>query len=188
MILEKGESTKELKNKCFIQINLNAADKNTEIGEDTIVSYSLKTKQIYSLNKYTLIKYLEYYRNLYYNENVSLPCDKMWLVSFTCKTFTELYDVLENILTQEERERYLRKVIDLSKDVFILHEWEKEKLDELVRITREENAIKRGLTQGIEQEKLETVKKMLKKDLDICLISDITGITEEEIIELNKSL
>ena len=196
MILEKGEDTKKLEEKCFIQINLNAYEKDSEIGQDTIVLYGLETEQIYSLNKYTLVKYLEYYRNLYYNENVSLPCDKIWLVSFTSKTFVELYDILENILTQEERERYLRKVIYLSKDVFILHEWEKEKLDELVRVTREKNAIKRGMQQGliqgieqgIEQQKIETVKEMLNENLDIDLIAKITKLSNEEIIEIKGSL
>jgi len=204
MILEKGENTEKLKEKCFVQINLNAGDKNSDIGEDTIVLYGLKTKQVYALNKYTLVKYLEYYRNLYYNENEKLTCDKMWLVSFTSRSFTELYDCLEYILTQEERERYLRKVIDLSKDVFILHEWEKEKLDELVRITAEENAIKRGLEQGliqgieqgieqgiqegIEKAKIETVKEMLKENLDIKLISKITKLKEEEIINIKANI
>ena len=86
-------------------------------------------------------------------------------------------------MTQEERERYLRKVIDLSKDVFILHEWEKEKLDELVRITREENATQRG----IEQEKSETVIKMLNKNYSLQEISEITGLSEEEIMKIKES-
>ena len=192
MILEKGENTEKLKEKCFVQINLNAGDKNSEIGEDTIVLYGLKTKQVYTMNRYTLVKYLEYYRNLYYNDSVNLSCDKMWLVSFTSRTFTELYDSLENILIQEERERYLRKVIDLSKDVFILHEWEKEKLDELVRITAEENAIKRGLEQGliqgIEQEKIKTVSEMLKENLDVDLISKITKLSKEEVLNIKNSI
>ena len=110
----------------------------------------------------------------------------MWLVAFTSKNFTELYDSLERILTQEERERFLRKVIDLSKDVFILHEWEKDKLDELVKITREENAIKRGLEQGIELNTVKTIKNMLKEKLDIGLIAKVTGLTEERIIEIKE--
>lgn len=136
-----------------------------------------------------------------------LTCAELWLVSFTSETFVELYDILEYILTQAERDRYLRKVIDLSKDVFVLHEWEKEKLDELVRITREENAIKRGLEkgfqqgvnqgikqgiqqgiqQGIEQNKIEMVEKMLRENLDAELISKITKLTEEEVIKIKES-
>jgi len=195
MILEKGEDTSKLKEKCFVQINLNSYEKDSKIGEDTIVLYGLKTEQIYSLNKYTLVKYLEYYRNLYYNENESLPCDKIWLVSFTSKSFVELYDILENILTQEERERYLRKVIDLSKDVFILHEWEKDKLDELVRLTREENAEKRGLERGLEQGlehleqyKIETIKKMLSKNYSFEQIMDIIDVSEQELQKFQKEL
>ena len=41
MIIEKGENMQKLKDKCFCQINLNAFDKNTDIGEDTIVLYGL---------------------------------------------------------------------------------------------------------------------------------------------------
>lgn len=80
----------------------------------------------------------------------------------------------------------------MSKDVFILHEWEKEKLDELVRITREENAIKRGLAKGIEQgierQTIETAKEMLKENLDINLISKITKLSKEEIMNIKNSM
>jgi len=195
MILEKGENIADLKDKCFCQINLNAMDKNTDIGEDTIVLYGLKTGKIYSENKYTLLKYLDYYRKLYYNEDVNLSCDKMWLVAFASKNFVELYDSLEKILTQEERERFLRKVIDLSKDVFILHEWEKDKLDELVRLTREENAEKRGLERGLEQGlehleqyKIETIKKMLSKNYSFEQIMDIIDVSEQELQKFQKEL
>ena len=50
MIIEKGENMQKLKDKCFCQINLNAFDKNTDIGEDTIVLYALKTVKIYFKN------------------------------------------------------------------------------------------------------------------------------------------
>lgn len=44
--------------------------------------------------------------------------------------------------------------------------------------------IKQGLEQGLEQEKIEIAKKMLKEKMEINLISNITGLTKEEIQKL----
>ncbi|MBP3597336.1 MAG: Rpn family recombination-promoting nuclease/putative transposase, partial [Clostridia bacterium] len=38
-----------------------------------------------------------------------------------------------------------------------------------------------GLRAGRQEEKIETAKKMLEKNIDILIISEITGLTEEEI-------
>ena len=45
-----------------------------------------------------------------------------------------------------------------------------------------------GRAEGIAQEKIEVVKKMLEKNLNIDLIVDITGINKEEILEIKNSL
>ena len=47
-----------------------------------------------------------------------------------------------------------------------------------------EQGIEQGIKQGIEQEKTELIKKMLKENIDIQTISKITGLTEEEIKNL----
>ena len=41
--------------------------------------------------------------------------------------------------------------------------------------------ISQGITQGISQEKNQTAKNMLRKKLDINLISEVTGLTTKEI-------
>ena len=46
----------------------------------------------------------------------------------------------------------------------------------------------KGRVEGIAQEKIEVVKKMLEKNLNIDLIVDITGINKEEILEIKNSL
>ena len=50
------------------------------------------------------------------------------------------------------------------------------------------NARQEGHAEGIAQEKIEVVKKMLEKNLNIDLIVDITGINKEEILEIKNSL
>lgn len=187
LLLEQGEDIGELKNKKFIQINLNAKEKNNMYGEEIIVPYGLKSKQVYIDNKYTILKFLEYYRNLFYN-GVRLSYSEMWLVSFTARNFTELYDLTGYIMNDEKRDKYLRKVIKLSKDNFILHEWQKEKMEALVESERRRNALREGHKQGIEEKQIDVATKMLKENLDIELISKISGLTEEGIMKIKESL
>jgi len=76
----------------------------------------------------------------------------------------------------------------MSKDEFVLHEWEKEKLDALVEYEKISNAQEEGKIEGIEQgsrqEKLEIAKNMLVKGTDIEYISEVTGLTKKEIEKL----
>ena len=47
-----------------------------------------------------------------------------------------------------------------------------------------ERGIKQGLERGTEQSKNEIAKNMLKKGLDISLISEVTGLSNEQINNL----
>jgi len=49
------------------------------------------------------------------------------------------------------------------------------------------NGIEKGIIQGENKREREIAKDMLKKNLDIDLISDITGLSKEEINNLKKS-
>ena len=87
-------------------------------------------------------------------------------------------------------------VISMIEDGFILHEWEKEKMDKMVQDNLIELAEERGRTEGkeegrvegIENNKLEMIKNMLEEDTDFEYISKISGKTIEEIKEIEKSL
>lgn len=48
-----------------MQLNLNVIDKSINIGEDIVVSYSLKTKSVYVDNDIVYLRYLDYYKNMY---------------------------------------------------------------------------------------------------------------------------
>lgn len=47
-------------------------------------------------------------------------------------------------------------------------------------------ATEEGYNKGIEEEKLNVAKKMLEENLPLEIISKITGLSNEEITELNK--
>ncbi|MBR3230297.1 MAG: hypothetical protein IKF91_05690, partial [Bacilli bacterium] len=55
--------------------------------------------------------------------------------------------------------------------------------DELINNTLYE----KGISQGIEQTKIESAKKMLEDNLDISLISKYTNLSEKDILALKDS-
>lgn len=185
LLLEEGKKPDELKDKYIYQLNLNAYEKNMPYGEDIIVSYGLKTKCVYVDNKYMVIKYLEYYRDLYYNKNIKNTDSEIWLAFLTAKTFSEAYEMLSKVLNEESVKKIIGDMIDMSWEGFSIHEWEKEKMDALVEYeTFEEGkavGLEEGKTLGLEEKSLEIAKSMLLKGMDIDTIAEITKLSTKEI-------
>ena len=205
MMLNRGESVESLRNKYLIQINLNAIDKYDEdnnklsYGTDTIVSYGLNTGKIYHNNKFVYVKYLEYYRELYYNEGEKLDESCLWLVLFTSKSFFEMYNILGELFDNDRREQFIRNVINMIDNRKIFEDWEIEKLNELVKYTSEQNlrekALKEGHAEGYEQgiesgkeeNSREYIIKMLEMNMNLEDISKITNKTVEEILKIKNN-
>ncbi len=190
MLLESGQTTKDISDKVFIQINLNAIDKLDEnkeklkYGSDKVVTYGINTGRVYNKNKYVLVKYLAYYRELYYNKSEKLDKSSLWLVLFASKTYKELYQIAGELFNEKIRNKFVRKVIDMVKDGHVFASWELDKLNELVQHTKQERIMRESREEGLE----ESIKNMLKENLDIELISRITNKTEEEIMKIKESL
>ena len=201
MIPKKGENIKSLKEKKLYQLNLNAYEKE-EIIDDIVVLYGIKSKKIYSTNEYMIVKGLEKYRELYYSGIKEK--DVIWLTALTSKTFSELYEIISHLLPEEKIKRIMEGAISMSKDEFVLHEWNKELFDDLVKYNELEDAkkegeslgktigikegktlgIKEGKTIGIKENKIEVAKNMLKENINIQIISKVTGLSLEEIKEI----
>lgn len=198
MILEQGEDLSELENRIFVQINLNAVDKldvkkeKLKYGTDKLVVYGINSKEIYNDNKFVLVKYLEYYRDLYYNKREKLEKADLWMVLLTSRTFQELYNVSKKLFNKELHYEFMRKVIDMVIKKEFFEEWEKKKLDELVEYEKFKNAkndgIEEGFENGREEATNEYILKMLMENLDIDFIVKITGKSEEEIIKIKNGL
>ena len=102
-------------------------------------------------NRITILKYLDYYKNLYYTKPSECKKDDLWLALLTSKSFSELNDYLEQLLPDDLRELFLREAIDMSKDKFILHEWQYDKMQDLEKKEEElyyENQMKETFNQG----------------------------------------
>ena len=186
MLPESDEDYKVLTSNKLYQLNLNAYPYE-KILDDIIVLYGLKTQHIYSSDECMVVKSLERYRDLYYNKS-NKEKDVIWLTILTSRTFTEL-----------KVKKLMEAAISMSKDGFILHEWQKDKFDALVKYNEIEDAKKEGKSLGIEEgralgkaegikeNKIEIARNMLKKKMGIKDISEITGLTEEEIKSLIKN-
>ena len=191
MLWKQGEDIQNLKEKKVIQINLNANEKE-KAPDDIIASCGLLTGYIYDVNGLVFSKNLEENHYLYYNEGVRRK-DVIWLTALTSKTFTELYKLISQVLEKSVALKFMEDVVDMSKDEFILHEWEKDKFDELVKINELESAInegkaigfedgeKSGIIKGTNNAKNEIAKNMLKENIDIKTISKVTGLRIEDI-------
>ena len=206
MFLEKGENIKSLDDKIFVQINLNAVDKlddkkeKLSYGTDTIVLYGMKTGKVYDDNKYILVKFLEYYRDLYYNGDEKLDESGLWLVMLTSRSFQEMYNIAHEIFDDCTRDQFIRKVVNMSQKRRYFEDWELEQLNKLVEYKKEQYAIEdglkqgleKGIEQGIEQGREKTTNEhiinMLKEKLNLETISRITNKTVDEIIEIRDSL
>lgn len=198
MIIEKGESYKDIGKKIFIQLNLNAVDKLDEnyqkikYGEDEVVSYWKNSKRKYNENKIIVVKYLEYYRDLYYNKNEKLTIGEMWLVLLSSKSFQELYQISSIILDKDMKEELMRNTVTLMNNEVVLEAWQEELFARNADYRRQKEAreegmalgIKKGINQGIE----ETIINMLKENMDIEVISRVTGKSKEEILEIKNKV
>ena len=61
---------------------------------------------------------------------------------------------------------------------------------EMTRLGREfwEEAMEEGRKQGLEQERLRVVKTMLRKGIDVRTIKEFTGLSEKEILQIEKQI
>lgn len=171
MMLKRGDDINSLEDKIFVQINLNAIDKYDEdnnklsFGTDKVVFYGLDSGIVYNSNKFVLVKYLEYYRDVYYNKEERLDKSCLWLVLFTSKSFLEMYNILGKLFDDDRREQFIRNVINMNNDKVIFEDWEMEKLNELVKYTAEKNLKERALREGREEGILQGLEQGLQQGL-----------------------
>lgn len=201
-LVEKGESPEDYIDTYLYQLNLNPKEKNVTHVEHIIVPYDLTTNTLFTDNKIMVLKYLEYYHKLYYTYG-NREKEVIWLAGLTSKTFTETYDIYSQVLTPQELEKLMEDVINMSKDFVSVHEWEKEKMDALVEYTTQKNreeelkeAVEKekqiareegladGFAEGSLERNLEIAQNMLKENMDIQIISKITGLSKKEIENL----
>ena len=169
--LKAGENYQDFNSKEFIQLNLNAVDRSN-IGEDIICSYSLITKSIHIDNVITYLRYLDYYRKLYYNKFIDKEESDYWLALLTAKTFKEFYEIMKCFLNKDLADSIIKDVIKLSMNA-LFTEQELINLEKQYQMDRERNLKK--------EEKISIAKNMLAEKIPFEQISKFTGLSKEEL-------
>ena len=189
---------RNLFNKKIIQLNINAIEKNKICREREIVQYDKITKKIICENPKVYVKYIENYRELYYNGDRNR--ETIWFTLFSARTYVETYNILLELYAEKKAKILMEDVIALNSNDALLHEWEKEKFTAYetycATMDAEKEALARGiekgmeegLEQGIERKSNEIIENMLSKNMNINLISEITNKSVEEIKKIEQEL
>lgn len=76
----------------------------------------------------------------------------------------------------------------MSENSFNIHEWEKEKMDALVKYNHYKDGVSDGFEDGFDKATTNTIQEMLKNNIEISLISKVTKKSEEEILKIKESI
>lgn len=135
--------------------------------------------------------------NLYYNEGERDDRLVRWGALYYTPEISDISEIIgDDLLMKEDKEKLINVAEELEEkhrlftddDILQLTDWKMEEaklsgFDEGAKIGTE-NGIRIGTENGIKY----TVINMLKENLDIKLITKITGLTEEEIMKIKETL
>lgn len=168
--------------KLYIKDKLTPGGKKIQNGFEKLVMPEDREKE--RLDKYALVIYPEYYRNLYFCERIDLDKKELWYVMFACRSFQELYNVSGNIIDEDMRNIFISSVVDKCKKINKKEEdWQRKKRNEYAnRIWEvEKEEYSKGLRVGTDGTINQCIIKMLKENLDVELISRVTDKNIDDI-------
>ncbi len=179
-----------------IQINFNDYDVD-EDSKEVIDKYYLQNKNEHILTEKLQIWNINIAKcyELWYNKNIeNLSEEEQQIVKICALMYIKDKETFERCLEEIKMDEEIKRDImeaeeDFSSDEEILGwygtEEEYEALQEAKMYNREQEAIARGIEQGISKRNIEIVTKMLKENIDVNFISRITGLSVEQINNLD---
>lgn len=94
----------------------------------------------------------------------------------------------DDLLTMEEKEKFIVKIKDANSSDRIIQDWMVEENNRLRLEGQLAYAKDEGIEQGIEENKIDVIRSMLKKNIDYNTISEITNKSVEKIKEIEKNI
>ena len=191
IIEKKGSKVSKMSERVVVQLNINAnkkedvyyKDKNKDeiykvIGE--------KMSDVLFENFIIVLISLEKYDKLYYNGDRS---NKTILVKFFgCDNYVKTYDILGQILTDEERRNVIEEMIKMNSNYVLYTDEERKEIDEMQMEENKKLFFERGIEQGIENNTNEMITNMLKEKASMNFISRVTNKPVQEIKKIATSL
>ena len=203
IIEKKGSKVSKMSERVVVQLNINAnkkedvyyKDKNKDeiykvIGE--------KMSDVLFENFIIVLISLEKYDKLYYNGDRSY---KTILVKFFgCDNYVKTYDILGQILTDEERRNVIEEMIKMNSNYVLYTDEERKEIDEMQMEENKklffergieqgiEKGIEKGIEQGIENNTNEMITNMIKNKFTFKQISLAINKPVQEIKKIATSL
>ncbi len=168
-----------------IQINLNYGIPDTKyrriykVRDEEGKEY-IKNFYIYEIN-------MEKLKKIWYDKN-ELEIEKNKYLLLLDMEIKDIKKLPKDKVVKE----YMEKIEKLNNDPMFINWITKEKDEQMIKNTQLYNAtqeginigISQGINQGLQKRNIEIAKSMLKKNMDIEDIIDITGLSKEEIKKL----
>lgn len=188
-VVESGMTDKELSLKMVGQLNLN--NKIIQIG--AYADLDTGRELDYGVIKIWNLDIEKCYKKLYNNTEKIKYATKMerWGAILYCSiNDIELISQLlgDDLLTMEEKEKFIVKIKDANSSDRIIQDWMVEENNRLRLEGQLAYAKDEGIEQGIEENKIDVIRSMLKKNIDYNTISEITNKSVEEIKEIEKNI
>ena len=193
-VVESGMTDKELSLKMVGQLNLNTFrnlnNKIIQIG--AYADLDTGRELDYGVIKIWNLDIEKCYKKLYNNTEKIKYATKMerWGAILYCSiNDIELISQLlgDDLLTMEEKEKFIVKIKDANSSDRIIQDWMVEENNRLRLEGQLAYAKDEGIEQGIEENKIDVIRSMLKKNIDYNTISEITNKSVEEIKEIEKN-
>ena len=186
-----GVNYKDFSKIYFYQLNLNIQKSDKDLEEEYEILSTKTHKRL--LDNYKIVcKSLDYYNELYYNQDNKLSEDIIWLSLLNANSLDELKEIASLVMNDKEKEKFVSDCEDACKDVKWLSEWKSDFWADVVRHNVLEDAknegLKEGFEHGIEQNKIEMVKGMIKEKIPLKTIEKIANVSLEEIKKIEESL
>lgn len=213
-MLPKGLEDVNLKEYRLKGINFNNFPNITGDPIETFAFCNIKTNRIVSMMYSFCNVDIEKCYDLVYHINVTnLPKSVRWGAILKEENIKKISDILgEDMLSMEEKEKFLDSIEEINNDKSILDDWFLEELakhkarcqrdyamkqgheeglklgmEEGLKLGREEGR-KEGREEGAEEKNKEVIINMINKGYGYDDISDITGKTIEEIKEIKEKI
>ena len=175
---------KELEEKKMLMINFNKKQKYDDRKIIKCLMMDEERNQVYDENFVNYQVNLDKFMQMYYNKEKLNKFEKM-MVMLMLEDKEELRALAQG---DKELEAMAKKIEEMSKDTFVIGQYDKESVDAWTKEIDLREAHKegeaKGEVKGKNEKSLEIAKSMLKDKMDVKLISKHTGLSKEEIESL----
>lgn len=196
-MIPKGTNYQSFVNYKAVQLNINKFSNINDkiISKIMLTDLDTNTPFISSIVLYNfdIVKS----SNMYYNniESNTKTYDKLirWGALLNTENIEDISNIIgDDLMEKEDKEQFIETANELKGNYVNFTKEQLEQHEEFklegMRLTALEEGIEQGIEQGMEQKSIEIVTNMLKENIDIKLISKITGLNDEEITNIKEKM